>query len=92
MSRVPSGLPSSTMMISQFRLLSFVFSLVMGLGGWGEGGDGEVCVLLAKGPLQEPDDDREVLALVVGRQDDRVFVFGGAHCEKIWVKGMDSVR
>lgn len=41
MSRVPSGLPSSTMMISQFRLLSFVFSLVMGLRGWGEGGDGE---------------------------------------------------
>lgn len=36
-------------------------------------------LLLAKGPLQEPDDDREVPALVVGRQDDRVFVFG-AHC------------
>lgn len=51
--------------------------LYLGKGG----GDGKEVggVLLAKGPLQEPDDDREVPALVVGRQDDRVFVFG-AHC------------
>ena len=55
----------------------------MGIGGK---------VLFAKGAFQEPDDDGEVLALVVGRQDDRVLVFGGAHCEKCWVKGMDSVR
>lgn len=80
MSRVPSGLPSSTMMISQSRLL-FSLSFVSMSCTWGgrkyEGVGG--VVLLAKGPLQEPDDDREVPALVVGRQDDRVFVFG-AHC------------
>lgn len=81
MSRVPSGLPSSTMMISQSRLLLLLFfvsyALVLGEGGMGRKEVGGV--LLAKGPLQKPDDDREVPALVVGRQDDRVFVFG-AHC------------
>ena len=36
-------------------------------------------ILLGKSPLDQPNDDREVLALVVGRQDDRVLVIGGSH-------------
>lgn len=36
-------------------------------------------ILLGKGPLDQPNDDREVLALIVGRQDDRVLVLGGSH-------------
>ena len=37
-------------------------------------------LLFVEGLLEQPNDDREVLALVVGRQDDRVLVAGlGSH-------------
>lgn len=38
-------------------------------------------ILFGESPLDQPDNDREVLPLVVGRQDDRILVFGGAHCD-----------
>lgn len=40
---------------------------------------GGINALLAKRPLQQPTDDREVLPLIVGRQDDRVLVRRGTH-------------
>lgn len=36
-------------------------------------------LLFVEGLLEQPNDDREVLALVVGRQDDRVLVLGDSH-------------
>lgn len=47
------------------------------LGIWG-------CIPLCEGAVKEPGDDGEVLALVVGGQDDRVLVVSrsvlGRHC------------
>lgn len=37
-------------------------------------------ILLAKGAVEEPGDDRQVAALVVGRKDNRVFIALGRHC------------
>ena len=37
-------------------------------------------ILLAKGAVEEPGDDRQVAALVVGREDNRVFIALGSHC------------
>jgi hypothetical protein len=37
--------------------------------------------LLGEGPVQKPGDHGKVLALVIGGEDDGVFVrFGGRHC------------
>ena len=35
--------------------------------------------LFVEGLLEQPDDNREVLAFVVGGQDDGVLVLGGCH-------------
>lgn len=35
--------------------------------------------LLVEGPLDQPGDNREVPAFIVGGQDDRVLVLGGGH-------------
>lgn len=48
--------------------------------GRGEGGSGEEWrggLLLGEGLVEEPDDDGEVAALVVGWEDDGVFLLGG---------------
>jgi hypothetical protein len=37
--------------------------------------------LFAEGPLQQPTDNREVLPLVVGWEDNRVFALNGAHLD-----------
>lgn len=38
------------------------------------------CLLLGKGAVEQPDDDRQVLALIVSGQDHRVLVAFGCHC------------
>lgn len=44
--------------------------------------DPEGSLLLGEGAVQQPRHDREVLALIVRRQDNRVLVLGGfGHCE-----------
>ena len=49
--------------------------------GWEQRGD----ILLGKGAVEQPGDDGEVLALIEGRQDDRVHILagslGGSHAD-----------
>lgn len=72
---VPSGEPSSTIMSSQSSLLR---------GGVSEGFlevGREGGLLFGEGLFEEPGYDGEVFALIVGREDDGVFVFlYGCHC------------
>lgn len=75
------------MRISQSRLLDCVRG-DGGCGGWG-------ALLLGEHALEEPDDDGEVAALVVGRKEDGVLVVL-CHCgrEKAFglVGGMGDVE
>ena len=65
-SRVPSGEPSSTMMISQFRLLLVeIVSCILGMVG-----TLERSVLFSECSFKQPADNREVPPLVVGREND----------------------
>jgi hypothetical protein len=48
--------------------------------------------LLSEGTVQQPSDDREVLALVVGRQDNRVLVSLGSHDGRNCKGGIDSKK
>lgn len=38
--------------------------------------------LVVESLLDQPDDDREVPSLIVGRQDDGILVLGGTHCDR----------
>lgn len=60
------------MMSSQSRLLESAVS------AWSRHGIGSICehLLLGKGAVQEPSDDGQVATLVVGWENDRVFVLG----------------
>ena len=40
-------------------------------------------LLLTECPLDQPADNREVLPLVVGRQNDRVLVLDGTHVDRL---------
>ena len=42
-------------------------------------------ILLVEGPLDQPDDDREVPPLIVGGKNDRVLVLRRCHCKSTQV-------